>query len=105
MQQRRRMHELDTCREPHMSVALIAAQARGGDGAQALAARVDQMAGKLRDKLDIGPGAVEDDVVDMSHVLLDKRGERLKTRLRIVSPSKLDDNSHGVSPENQPKFR
>jgi hypothetical protein len=102
------MHELDTRREPHMSVAFIAAQARGGEGehgAQALAARVDQMAGKLRDKLDIGPRAVEDDVVDMSHVLVDKRGERLKTRLRIVSPSKLDDNSHGISPENRPKFR
>ncbi len=28
---------------------------------------------KLGDQLDIGAGAVEDDAVDMAHVLLDKR--------------------------------
>ena len=63
---------------------------------QPLAARVDQVMSKFGDKLDIGPGPVEDDVVDMSHVLLDKRDQRLKTRLRIVSFGKLDDNSHGI---------
>lgn len=51
---------------------------------------------KFGDKLDIGPGPVEDDVVDMSHVLLDKRGKRLKTGPRIVRLGKLDDNSHGI---------
>jgi hypothetical protein len=32
----------------------------------------------------------------MAHVLLDKRGEWLKTGLRIVRPAKLNDNSHGI---------
>jgi hypothetical protein len=98
------MHELDARREPHMAIALIAAQPSRGEGKhrpKPLAARVDEVVGKLGDKLDIGSGTVEDDVVDMAHVLLDKRDERLKTRLRIVSAGKLDDNSHGIFSLNQ----
>ena len=57
MQQRRGVHELHGGREPHMAVAVIAAQLGGGEGqhrAQALAAGIDQMPGKLGDQLDIG---------------------------------------------------
>ncbi len=71
-----------------MAVAAIAAQLGGGEGehgAQALAARIDEMPGKLGDQLDIGSRAVEDDAVDMGHVLLDKRNERRKARSWIVA--------------------
>jgi hypothetical protein len=54
------------------------------------------MAGKLGDQLDIGSRTVEDDAVDMGHILLDKRDERLKARLRILRAGKFDDNSQGT---------
>ena len=38
------------------------------------------MAGKIGDQLDIGPRAVEDDVVDMTHILLDKREQWREAR-------------------------
>ena len=59
-----------------MAVATIAAELRCGDGEhrpEALAARIDQVTGKLGDQLHIGTGAIEDDAVDMPHILVDKR--------------------------------
>ena len=79
-----------------MAVAAIAAQLRGGQRqhrAQALAAGIDQMPGKLGDQFDIRPGAVEDDAVDMSHVLLDKRNQRREARSWIFRAGKLNHYS------------
>ena len=56
------------------------------------------MAGELGDQLDIGPRPVEDDAVDMRHVLLDKRNQRRKAGSRIVRTGKLNDNSQGLTP-------
>ena len=84
MQQRRRMHELDAGREPHMAVAVIVAQLgrrQREHRAQALAARIDQMPGKLGDQLDIGSGRSRMMRLTWRHVLLDKRDERRKARL------------------------
>ena len=67
-----------------MAVAVIVAQLgrrQREHWAQALAARIDQMPGKLGDQLDIGSRLIEDDAVDMGHVLLDKRDERRKNSL------------------------
>ena len=54
------------------------------------------MPGKLGDQLDIGSRPIEDDAVDMGHVLLDKRDERRKARCRVVGAGKLNDNSQGT---------
>ncbi len=81
-----------------MAVAAIAAELGGGDGqhgAQALAPRIDQMPGKFGDQVDIGSRPVEDDAVDMSHVLLDKREERRKARAGFARAGKLDDDAQG----------
>ena len=53
-------------------------------GRKPLAAGIDQMTGELGDQLDIGSRAVEDDAVDMGHVLLDKRDQRRKARFRVA---------------------
>jgi hypothetical protein len=82
-----------------MAVARVAAQPCCGERehrAQALAAGIDQMPGKLGDQLDIGSRAIEDDPVDMAHILLDKRNERRKARFRIARTGKLNDNSQGT---------
>src|SRR5680860_1476502 len=79
-----------------MPVARIAAHLRGGEGEhrpQALSPGVDQMPGEFGDQVDIGAGPVEDDAVDMGHVLLDKRDEGGKARTWISRAGKFDDNS------------
>jgi hypothetical protein len=79
-----------------MAVAAIAAEfgrGQGKHGPQALAARIDEMPGKLGDQLDIRSRPVEDDAVDIGHVLLDKRNQRRKTGSRIVRAGKLNHNS------------
>src|SRR5262249_13835494 len=95
VEKRRRVHELDGCRERHVAVTLVRAELGGGDGehwTQALAAGIDQVAGKLWDQLDIRSRTVEDDAVDMGHVPLDKRGQRSQARLGVTA-GKLYDNS------------
>ncbi len=90
------VHELHARREPHMTVAAIAAELGRGErqhGPQALAAGIDEMPGKLGDQLDIRSRPVEDDAVDMGHVLLDKRNERRETGSWIVRAGKLNHNS------------
>ncbi len=102
MEQRRRMHELDARREPHMAGALIAGQLGGGDGQhrpEALAAGIDQMPRELGDQLHIGAGAVENDAVDMAHILRDKRDERRKACLWVTRTGKLNNNSQDISPQ------
>ena len=104
MQQRRGMHELDARREPHMAVATVAAELRRGDGEhgpQALAAGIDQMPGKIGDQLDIGTGTIEDDAVDMTHILLDKRKQRRKACPWITRIGKLDNDSQRTAPQRR----
>jgi hypothetical protein len=67
----------------------------GEHGPEPLAPRLDEVLGELGDQLDIGAGAVEDDAVDMRHILLDKREQRRKARSWIARAGKLDDNSQG----------
>jgi hypothetical protein len=83
-----------------MAIARVATQLRCPERehwAQALAPGIDEMARELRDQLDIRAGAVENDAVDMRHILLDKRDERRKARSRIACAGELDDNSQGTS--------
>ena len=56
------------------------------------------MAGKIGDQLDIGPRAVEDDAVDMTHILLDKRDQRREARLWITCIGKLYNDSQKTPP-------
>ena len=96
VEKRRGMHELDARREPDMAVALIGAELgrRDGEhGTKPLAAGIDEMAGELGDQFDIRSRAVEDDAVDMGHVLLDKRDQRGKARPGVAAAGKLNDNS------------
>ena len=90
------MHELDASRELHMPVPAITAELGRGErqhGPQALSAGIDQMPGKLGDQLDIRTRPVEDDAVDMGHVVLDKRDERRETGARVVPAGKLNHNA------------
>ena len=98
------MHELDACREPHMALATVAAKLRRGDGEhgpQAFAAGIDQVPGEIGDQLDIGTGTIEDDAVDMTHILLDKREQRRKACLWITRIGKLDDDSQKTAPQRR----
>jgi hypothetical protein len=98
------MHELDARSEPHMTLAPVAAKLRRGYGKhrpQALAAGIDEMAGEIWDQLDIGTGTVEDDAVDMTHILLDKREQRRKACPRITRTGKLDNNSQKTAPQRR----
>ena len=60
------------------------------------------MPGKLGDQFDIRSGAVEDDAVDMSHVLLDKRNQRREARSWIVRAGKLNHYSQGTFSYHRP---
>jgi hypothetical protein len=58
------------------------------------------MAGKLGDQLDIGSGAIEDDAVDMGHVVLDKRHQRREAGPWIIRAGKLNYNAQRTSPKS-----
>ena len=58
-------------------------------GRKRLPPELDQMAGEIGDQLDIGPCPVEDDVVDMTHILLDKRKQQREARPWITCIGKL----------------
>ena len=91
-----------------MTFAAVIAELRRGEREhrpETLAAGVDKMAGELRDQLDIGARAVEDDPVDMDHILRDKRDERREPRFRVPRAGKLDHNSQDEASSKQPKVR
>ena len=56
------------------------------------------MPGKIGDQLDIGAGAIEDDAVDMAHILLDKREQWREACPRITSIGKLDNDTQKAPP-------
>jgi hypothetical protein len=83
---------------------MVAAELRRGDGehwSQALAAGIDQVPGQIWDQLDIGAGMIEDDAVDMIHILLDKREQRRKACLWIACIGKLNDDSQKTAPQRR----
>jgi Putative prokaryotic signal transducing protein len=64
------------------------------------------MPGKLGDQLDIRSRPVEDDAVDMGHVLLDKRNERRETGSWIIRARELNHDSQRICPPFQrPRYR
>ena len=70
-------------------------------GRKRLPPEFDQMSGKIGDQLDIGAGAIEDDAVDMTHILLDKREQRRKACPWITRIGKLDNDSQKAPPQRR----
>ena len=96
MEQGGGVHELDGGREPHVSLAPIAGQLGcrdGQHGAKPLAARVDQMVGKLWNELDVGHRLVEDDPVYPRHLSAHEIEQRLQARSRIARTLNGDHNT------------
>ena len=94
------MHELDGGCELDMSVAAIAAHLRRRQSQhrpQPLAARVDQVAGKLGDHVDMGPGMEQDGLVDPRHVLGDQLHDQIDAGLTVLAAVERYNDSHRAS--------
>jgi len=53
-------------------------------GGVAVKRLLKQIEGEFGDQVDIGPGFIEDDAIDMTHILPDKRGEWCKARACVL---------------------
>src|SRR5690606_35787066 len=89
MQQRRSVHEFDAGGELHMTLARIAEHLRRSERhhrAKPLAARGDEMSGKLRDQFHIRPRLRQNELVDAGHVApgkLDQAFDRAPVALAV----------------------
>ena len=96
------MHELDCGGDADVAGARIVAQLRRGErqhGPQALAARIDEMVGELRNKVDLGYSLVEDDAVDALHVGSDEVHQRLYVFRRVARAFQCYDLTQGGFPD------